>query len=139
MKILIICTGNSCRSQMAEGILKSLNPDLEVFSAGTNPADSVNSLAVQVCNEIGIDISHNIAKNVNIFLKDSFDFVITVCDNAKNKCPEFTGDIKNHLHIRFDDPYDAVGSVDEKLDVYRKVRDEIRIEFSKFNKYYYFN
>jgi len=139
MKILIICTGNSCRSQMAEGILKSLNPQLDVYSAGTNPADSVNSLAVQVCSEIGIDISYHTAKSVNIFLGDSFDFVITVCDNAKIKCPVFTGDIKNRLHIRFDDPYDAVGTIEEKLEVYRNVRDEICIEFSKFNKHYYYN
>jgi arsenate reductase len=131
-RILILCTGNSCRSQMAEGLLKSLDGGLEVFSAGTKPEKRINPNAVEVMSEIGIDISSQYPKDVGKFTGDSFDYVITVCDNAKEICPVFTGIVKNRLHIGFDDPADAAGSKEEVLKVYRRVRDEIREAFTGF-------
>lgn len=132
MKILILCTGNSCRSQMAEGFLRSLNPKLEVSSAGTQPAEVINPNAVQVMQEIGIDISDGKPELVDVYLSDAFDYVITVCDHAKEVCPVFMGEVKNRLHIGFDDPADAVGPPVEVLPVYRRVRDEIRRDFTAF-------
>jgi arsenate reductase len=126
MKILILCTGNSCRSQMAEGLLKSFDPDLEVFSAGTHPSDTVHPKAVKVMKEIGIDLSVNYPKKVDAFLEDTFDYVITVCGNAKENCPVFLGEVKQRLHIGFEDPAEAVGSEEEILEVFRTIRDEIR-------------
>lgn len=131
-RILILCTGNSCRSQMAEGLLKSFDSELEVYSAGTNPSDKVNPKAVQVMNEIGIDISQNYPKMVDQFLNAPFDYVITVCDNAKETCPVFIGKVGKQLHIGFEDPADATGSEEEILSVFRKVRDEIRRDFYEF-------
>ncbi|MCC7158630.1 MAG: arsenate reductase ArsC [Ignavibacteria bacterium] len=131
-KILVLCTGNSCRSQMAEGFLKSFDSELDVYSAGTRPEKEVNPYAVEVMKETGIDISAQFPQNVNEFTGDSFDYVITVCDNAKEVCPVFTGEVKNRLHIGFDDPADASGSKEEILKVYRRVRDEIRSEFIRF-------
>jgi len=131
-KILILCTGNSCRSQMAEGFLKSFDENLEVYSAGTKPEEKVNPFAVKAMREIGIDISKGIVENIDKYLNQSFDFVITVCDNAKATCPVFIGDVKHHLHIGFDDPADAVGSEEEVLPVYRRVRDEIKKGFYDF-------
>ena len=133
-KILILCTGNSCRSQMAEGYLKSLDSQLEVFSAGTKPADRVNPYAIEVMKEIGIDISMGMPKLVDGFIDKHFDYVITVCGNAKESCPVFTGKVASRLHIGFDDPADAVGTDDEILSVYRRVRNEIKSEFLKFYK-----
>jgi arsenate reductase len=133
-KILILCTGNSCRSQMAEGFLKSFDESLEVYSAGTKPAEKVNPFAVKAMKEIGIDISKGIAENVDKYLSQSFDYVITVCDNAKETCPVFIGNVKHHLHIGFDDPADAVGSEEEVMPVYRRVRDEIKRDFFNFYK-----
>lgn len=133
-KILIICTGNTCRSQMAEGFLKTLNPDLEVYSAGTRAEKNVNQYAVKVMAEKGIDISEQIPKSVDIFLEKAFDFVITVCDGAKEVCPVFTGKVKHRLHMGFEDPADAKGTENEKLVVYRKVRDQIEDEFYAFCK-----
>jgi arsenate reductase len=133
-RILILCTGNSCRSQMAEGFLKSLDKNLEVHSAGTKPADKVNQFAIKAMNEIGIDISKGVPESVEKYLSQSFDFVITVCDNAKETCPVFMGDVKHRLHIGFDDPADAIGTEKEVMPVYRRVRDEIREEFRKFYK-----
>lgn len=117
---------------MAEGFLKSLDSCLEVFSAGTNPAQFVNPNTIKVMNEIGIDISKVYSKNVDQFMNQSFDYVITVCDNAKETCPVFTGNVKQKLHIGFDDPADATGTEEEVLSVYRRVRDEIAEEFSAF-------
>jgi arsenate reductase (thioredoxin) len=117
---------------MAEGFLKSLDKNLEVYSAGTKPAEKVNPFAVKAMKEIGIDISDGIPESVDKYLNQSFDYVITVCDNAKETCPVFVGDVKHHLHIGFDDPADAVGSEEEVMLVYRRVRDEIREEFLKF-------
>jgi len=133
-KILILCTGNSCRSQMAEGLLKSFDKNLEVYSAGTKPAEKVNPFAVKAMQEIGIDISEGKAENVDKYLSQSFDYVITVCDNAKETCPVFIGNVKHRLHIGFDDPADAVGTEEEVMPVYRRVRDEIKKDFYEFYK-----
>jgi len=132
MKILILCTGNSCRSQMAEGYLKHLDSSWEVYSAGTRPANEVNPNAVKVMQEIGIDISSQFPKFADSYINEAFDYVITVCDNAKDTCPVFTGKVMHRLHIPFDDPADAVGTEEEVLAVYRRVRDEITKEFLKF-------
>jgi arsenate reductase (thioredoxin) len=130
-KFLILCTGNSCRSQMAEGFLRFLDPEFEVFSAGTRPAQRVNPFAVKVMEEIGIDISNQVPENVDIYTNGEFDYVITVCDNAKEICPVFTGKVSNRLHIGFDDPADADGSEEEVLTEYRRIRDEIRKKFAE--------
>ncbi len=119
---------------MAEGYLKSFNRELEVFSAGTKPAERVNPNAVKVMKEEGIDISGNLPEDVDKYLNQSFDFVITVCDNAKETCPLFTGSVKEQLHIGFDDPADADGTEEEVLNVFRRVRDEIKNEFYNFYK-----
>jgi arsenate reductase len=134
MKILILCTGNSCRSQMAEGLLKSFDSRLEVFSAGTNPAPHANANSVAVMKEVGIDISQNKPKSVDLFLADSFDYVITVCDDAKESCPYFSGNVRHRMHIGFEDPAIVVGTKEEILTVYRKIRDQIGKEFLKFYK-----
>lgn len=131
-RILILCTGNSCRSQMAEGFLKSFDKNLEVFSAGTKPAEKVNPFAVKAMKEVGIDISNGIAENVDKYLSQSFDYVITVCDNAKETCPVFIGKVEHQLHIGFEDPADAVGTEEEVMPVYRRVRDEIKNKFYEF-------
>lgn len=131
-KILILCTGNSCRSQMAEGFLKSFDSELEVFSAGTKPAERVNPKAIQVMKEVGIDISENYPKDVEQFVNEAFDYVITVCYNAKETCPVFTGKVGKQLHIGFEDPAEATGTEEEVLFVFRKVRDEIKEEFWNF-------
>lgn len=117
---------------MAEGFLKSFDKNLEVYSAGTNPAEKVNPFAVKTLMEVNIDISNGIAENVDKYLEQSFDYVITVCDNAKESCPVFLGKVKHRLHIGFEDPADAVGSEEEVLPVYRKVRDEIKRDFYVF-------
>ena len=117
---------------MAEGILKSFDNTIEVFSAGTNPAEKVNPFAIKAMNEIGIDISNGVAENVDKYLSQSFDYVITVCDNAKETCPVFTGQVKHILHIGFDDPADARGTEAEVMPVYRRIRDEINNAFYDF-------
>ena len=132
MKILILCTGNSCRSQMAEGFLKSFNSKLQVFSAGTNPAKAVSSNAIKVMSEIGIDISSGKPEDVSEYLNQEFDYVITVCDNAKETCPAFLGKVSKTIHIGFDDPADAVGTDEEIIAVFRRVRDEIKTDFLTF-------
>lgn len=131
-KILILCTGNSCRSQMAEAFLQSFDANLQVSSAGTKPAGSVNSFAIRVMNEIGIDISCSRPKQVAGFINDSFDYVITVCDAARETCPVFTGKVENRVHMGFEDPAEAVGTDEEILSEFRRVRDEIKKEFYKF-------
>ena len=132
MKILILCTGNSCRSQMAEGFLRSIHKDWRIYSAGTHPASRVNPYAVRVMKEVGIDISHHIPTSVDRYVNDVFDYVITVCDNAKESCPVFLGRVRNRLHIGFPDPADATGTDEEVLTVYREVRDQIQRQFYKF-------
>jgi arsenate reductase (thioredoxin) len=131
-RVLILCTGNSSRSQMAAGFLKSFDSNLEVFSAGTNPANRVSSRAIQVMKEAGIDISNERPKPVNQFLDLPFDYVITVCDHAKETCPVFTGKVLNRLHIGFEDPADAFGVEEDILKVYRRVRDEIKEQFYRW-------
>ena len=116
---------------MAEGFLKSFDKKLEVYSAGTSPAEKVNPFAIKAMKEIGIDISKGIAENVDKYLHQSFDYLITVCDNAKETCPVFIGNVKYRLHIGFDDPADAVGTEEEIICVYRRVRDEIKKYFLK--------
>ena len=130
--ILILCTGNSCRSQMAEGFLKFFDGKLEVFSAGTNPSSQVHPKAIQVMGEISIDISGGYPKDVDQFLDKSFDYVITVCDNAKETCPVFMGEVKENLHIGFDDPAEVTGSEEEIFSEFRRIRDEIRERFYQF-------
>lgn len=132
MRILILCTGNSCRSQMAEGILRSLRPGWEIFSGGTNPEKMVNPYAVRVMSELGLDISAHRPTHIEKFVNESFDYVITVCDNARENCPVFTGNVKKRLHVGFEDPAAAQGSEEEKLLFYRKVRDQIREAFTNF-------
>ncbi len=134
MRILILCTGNTCRSQMAEGFLKDFDKSFEVFSAGTKAELNVNPRAIAVMKEIGIDISAGKAESVENYINKDFDFVITVCDGAKEICPVFSGNVKNRLHIGFDDPADAKGTESEILAVFRRVRDEIKTDFTNFYK-----
>jgi len=130
--ILILCTGNSCRSQMAEAFLKSFNPNLDVQSAGTKPATEVHPRALKVMQELGIDLSEHKPKRVDQFLNRSFDYVITVCDHAKETCPVFLGQVSYRLHLGFDDPAEAEGNDAEILTVFRRVRDEIHSKFMTF-------
>ena len=131
-KILILCTGNSCRSQMAEGFLKSFDSELEVYSAGTNPSNQAHPKAIEVMKETDIDISAGYPKGVDQFLDKSFDYVITVCDNARETCPVFLGKVREQLHIGFEDPAEATGSEEEIIAVFRRIRDEIQRDFRKF-------
>ncbi|MDA3943538.1 MAG: arsenate reductase ArsC [Bacteroidetes bacterium] len=134
MKILILCTGNSCRSQMAEGFLKSFDPRFEVVSAGTNPSKEVHPKAIEVMKEALIDLSENNPQNVSVFLDEAFDYVVTVCGGAQESCPAFTGKVKHRIHIGFDDPAEATGTDEEIIAVFRRVRDEIKNDFFKFYK-----
>ena len=133
-RILILCTGNSCRSQMAEGFLKDFDKNLKVYSAGTRPSHEVHPIAIKVMNEIGIDISKNQPENVDKYLHEAFDYVITVCGGAKESCPTFTGKVKKRLHIGFEDPADATGSFEEVLHEFRRIREEIKKDFYTFYK-----
>lgn len=128
-RILILCTGNSCRSQMAEGFLKSFDSDLEVYSAGTEPADRVNPKAVKVMREVGVDISDQKPEHVDQYLALPFAYVITVCDHANETCPVFSGHVQHRLHIGFDDPAKATGTEEEVLAEFRRIRDEIAARF----------
>lgn len=132
MKILILCTGNSCRSQIAQGFLQSFDKSIEVHSAGTCPAAKVNTRAIEVMAEAGIDISKNSTKSVDEFLNDQWDYVITVCDDANETCPVFPGKVKHRLHIGFMDPSHITGSDEFVMGEFRRVRDEIEEEFYKF-------
>ncbi len=134
MKILILCTGNTCRSQMAEGFLKALDPKLKVYSAGTEPGEKVHPMAIVVMREAGIDLSRGYPKPAEIFITTPFDYVITVCDGARESCPVFTGEVKHRLHIGFDDPAEATGTEAEIRAVFIRVRDEIKRDFTKFYK-----
>ncbi|MBD2503748.1 arsenate reductase ArsC [Anabaena azotica] len=123
--LLILCTGNSCRSQMAEGFLKELADDLLTSqSAGLNPSAQVHPLAIKVMEEIGIDISHNYCKHLNLFIDKKIDTVITVCDHADQSCPALPAVVKRH-HFSFPDPAEAKGTEAEKLQIFRRVRDDI--------------
>jgi arsenate reductase len=132
MKILILCTGNSCRSQMAQGFLQSFDPNLTVCSAGTEPAKKVNQTAVEVMKEVGIDISHHKPKMVDQYLNDEWEYVITVCDHANETCPSFFGKVNHRLHIGFDDPSHTVGTNEFIRSEFVRVRDEIKAVFFKF-------
>ena len=133
-RILVLCTGNSARSQMAEGILRSLDSGLAVFSAGTQPAAQVNLYAIRVMQEMGLDISQGKPKSVSQFVSQSFDYVITVCDDADRDCPVFTGRVGKRIHIGFTDPATATGSDEHVMSVFRQVRDQIRTKFGEFYK-----
>lgn len=119
---------------MAEGFLKSFNPSLVVFSAGTHPSGNVHPLAVKAMAEVGIDISKNFPKAIDRFLSGNFDYVITVCNSAKETCPVFGGNVKHRLHIGFDDPASATGTEEFILSEFRRVRDEIKRDFLEFYK-----
>ncbi|HEY5915292.1 MAG TPA: arsenate reductase ArsC [Verrucomicrobiae bacterium] len=130
--VLILCTGNSCRSHLAEGILRAaVNGLVDVQSAGSNPAGYVHPLAIQVMKEIGIDISGHRSKHLNEFLQMPVETVITVCGNVDQACPIFPGQV-NRYHWGFDDPAKAEGTEEEKLAVFRRVRDEIKKTFQAY-------
>jgi arsenate reductase len=130
-RVLILCTSNSARSQMAEGLLRHDAGDrFEVESAGTKPGQ-VRPEAIAVMKEVGIDISNHRSKSVDEFAGRSFDYVVTVCDNAKESCPIFPGDT-NRLHQNFEDPADVSGSETKRIDLFRRVRDEIRAYLKTF-------
>lgn len=109
MRVLILCTGNSCRSQMAHGFLQSFDKNIEVYSGGIEPAAQVNAKAVEVMKEVGIDISSHVPTHVNTYLDQEWDYVITVCGGANESCPAFIGKVGKRLHIGFDDPSHATG------------------------------
>jgi arsenate reductase len=130
-KVLFLCTGNSCRSQMAEGLLRHLGGSrFEAVSAGTRPV-GLNPGAVAVMDELGIDISGHTSKHVDSLAGEDFRHVITVCDNARETCPVFPAAV-NTLHWSFDDPAGASGTQEERMAVFRRVRDEIRARIQKF-------
>ena len=131
-RVLILCTGNSCRSHLAEGLLRAAAGDLlEVHSAGSKPAGYVHPLAVRAMAESGIDISGHHSKHMDEFLDRDIETVITVCGNADQACPMFPGQVNRH-HFPFDDPAHATGTEDEQLAVFRRVRDEIRAVFGAY-------
>ncbi|CUU06740.1 protein tyrosine phosphatase [Candidatus Thermokryptus mobilis] len=133
IRVLFLCTGNSCRSQMAEGLLRHFGNDkFEVYSAGTNPS-FVHPLAIEAMREIGIDISWHRSKSVMEFIGQNFDYVITVCDKAKESCPTFPGDVKR-IHWSFEDPAEATGTKEERMKVFRKVREQIKEHILSFIK-----
>ena len=130
--VLVLCTGNSCRSHLAEGILRAAAGDtLRVASAGSKPAGYVHPLAIEVMREIGIDISSHRSKHLSEFLDQPVETVITVCGNADQVCPMFPGQVNRH-HWGFDDPAHATGTPEEQLAVFRRVRDEIRRVFEAY-------
>jgi len=130
-KILVLCTGNSCRSQIAEGFVRHLAGDrFHVTSAGLEPS-AVNPRAIQVMHEDGVDISRHTSKNAEQFVGQQFDYIITVCDNAKERCPFFPGQAER-IHWSFEDPAAAQGTEDDVLAVFREVRDQIKNRISEF-------
>ena len=132
--VLILCTGNSCRSHMAEGILKSVaGENLNVQSAGSNPAGYVHPLAIKALEEIGIDISSNSSKHMNEFLEQDVETVITVCGNAEQACPVYPGQV-NRFHWPFFDPAKAEGSEEDIYEKFKTVRDEIQKVFTDYGK-----
>lgn len=132
MKILIICTGNSCRSQIAQGFLRSFDDRITVFSAGTEPASQVHPKAIKVMLEAGIDLSGYHPENVDKYLDDEWDYVITVCDDAREACPAFHGKVKQRLHIGFEDPSRVTGTESFVMNEFRRIRDEIKDRFYEF-------
>ena len=132
IRILILCTGNSCRSQMAEGFLRNFDENLYVRSAGTNPSDTVHPKAILVMADEGIDLSNATPENVNLYQDKEWDYVITVCGHAKETCPVFLGRVKHKIHIGFEDPAEATGSESEILEVFIRIRNEIKNDFKSF-------
>ena len=132
MKVLILCTGNSCRSQMAHGFLQSFDPNLTVCSAGTEASGKLNQKAVKAMAEIGIDISHHTSDSVDMYLNDEWDYVITVCDDANETCPAFLGKVKKRLHIGFEDPSHKTGAPEYVMSEYYRIRDLIKEQFHNF-------
>jgi arsenate reductase len=125
-RVLVLCTGNSCRSQMAEGFVNAeLAGSWEARSAGTEPSERVHPLAVKAMAEVGIDISNGVPQPVGLFLGEPWDVVVTVCDSAKESCPVFPGTVDT-IHISFPDPAAAEGTEEERMQVFRTVRDAIR-------------
>ena len=131
-RILVLCTGNRCRSQMAQGILQSLDPHLDVHSAGTKPASEVHPLGIKVMSEIGIDISTHYPKHIDRFIDQEWDLVITVCGGANGSYPMFSGKVGKRMHIGFDDPDAFTGTDEEIIAEFRRVRDEIRLKMQDF-------
>jgi arsenate reductase len=131
MKILILCTGNSCRSQMADGFMQSFDSRMTVCSAGTKAAGKLNAGAVAAMQEIGIDISKNTSDQVEQYIGEAWDYVITVCGGANEACPAFIGKVKHRLHIGFDDPSHVTGSDEFIKSEFTRVRDEIKEGFYK--------
>jgi len=130
IKILILCTGNSCRSQMAEGLISNAFPEMKVYSAGTNP-EKVNPYAIKAMGEMDIDISKYTSNHADEYSHIDFDYVFTVCDNAKEICPVYPK-AKKLVHHSFTDPADATGTEQQQLKVYVGVRDELATYFSSF-------
>ena len=131
-RVLFLCTGNSCRIHMAEGLLRKLASDrFEVFSAGAQPAGHVHPLAIQVMQELDVDISRHTSKSLDVFDGQKFDYLITVCDNAREACPTYAG-AAQQLHWSFDDPAHVTGTEKQKLTVFRRIRDEIRQRIQQF-------
>lgn len=126
LRILILCTGNSCRSQMAHGLLQQLAPGWFIRSAGTAPAERVHPAAVDAMAELGIDIGGHRPHNLAEYLDQPWDCVITVCDNARERCPLFTGTVRRRFHMGFDDPARTTGAPEAVQAEFRRVRDEIR-------------
>ena len=133
IKILILCTGNSCRSQMAHGFLQSFDEKLIVRSAGTQAAGTLNEGALKAMAEVGIDISSHSSDPVETYLAQEWDYVITVCGGANETCPTFLGKVNHRLHIGFDDPSHATGTPEFIESEFRRVRDEIKARFSQFH------
>lgn len=132
MRILILCTGNSCRSQMAHGFLQSFDSNITVCSAGTEPAKQVNQTAVMVMKDAGVDISQHYPKMVDQYIGEKWDYVITVCDHANETCPAFFGKVKQRLHMGFEDPSHAAGTQEYILSEFYRVRDLIKNDFYQF-------
>lgn len=131
-KILILCTGNSCRSHMAEGILRNSASDLfELFSAGSNPKGEVHPLAIEALKEINIDISDHTSDHLDLYLNSGIDTVITVCDNAKEACPVFPNSPKSY-HWSFEDPPHAMREGESGIDAFRRIRDQIKLVFEAY-------
>lgn len=131
-RILILCTGNSCRSQMAHGFLQSFDPKLSVYSAGTQASGKVNPKCTEVMQDAGVDISHHTSDQVEKYRNEEWDYVITVCGGANESCPAFSGTVKNRLHLGFEDPSEAIGSPEFIHAEFLRVRDEIKAAFYKF-------
>jgi len=135
-KILILCTGNSCRSKMAQACLQHIDAGLDVSSAGTHPARCTHPLAIEVMDEIGMPITDLQPHDVWDYVTEEWDVVITVCDHARESCPIFLGTVKQRLHISFPDPSLSKGTMEEQLAVFRETRDRIIQSFNDFYHQY---